>query len=1060
MITLRIPDSDHPEILQSQRVRRNAPLKEIFIFFLFLFFIISFPHKLKAQNGKDNYEEISVFLVVQGIGGFDISAIYKDDQIFIPVSEIFQCLKINQKKSIDNDSISGFFLSESNKYYISYPGNSIFINNKLNQVTENELIKTESSGLALKIDQFGKLFGLDCKFDFSNLMIELKTSHELPVIRELRLEQIRRNISRLRGEIKVDTTFERKYHVFKGGMADWAVYSTQVNNGKTETRALLGLGGELLGGETNIEINYSSRSNFEKRQQQYSWRWANNNSKIVKQISVGKIHSNSVASIYSPLIGTVITNTPTTYRRSFGTYAMTDFTEPGWSVELYINNVIVDFTTADASGFFKFDIPLVYGASNITVKFYGPWGEERLKEQRISVPFNFLPVGELQYSIAGAMVQDTSHSIFSRSEFNYGISRHLTIGGGYEYLSSIKSAPSIPFVSASAQLFNNLLLNGEYAHGVRSKTNISYNFPNNFVIDIDYTKYVHEQKAITFNYLEERRIRVSLPILLNKIKAYSRLSYSQNVLKETSYSTAEAIISTFYKNVSANFTANANWLGKYDPYIYGNLALGYRFSRTLSIRPQIQYDFSNKNLIYTKLEIENNFSRKCNLSLIWENNIRSQFNSIELTFRYDLSFSQVSFNTRISKNYIMTGENARGSIALGSGNNKVIPTSRTQVGRAGLTIVPFLDINNNNHRDKNEPITPGLNIRINGGSILPNSKDSIIRIMDLEPFASYMLEFSDTQFDNIAWQLQNKTISVLMDPNQFKLLEIPIKIMGEINGIIYIKTGSNLKAQGRIQINIFNTAGKQVAKTQSESDGYFNYIGLAPGKYYAEIDSMQLSRLNAVSTPVRFDFEILASENGDIIDNIEFTILKQGLEIQSNTIPEIKKKNVTEKNEMGEIKKQQTTIAEKNAKSEPILIPSPVFKNDKPKSIEPEKVKTEPDSQIKPQKKLVKEEVSNVGSPTNQIVQENTRPTLAPNSENTLSTLKKFYIQAGAFKSKDNADKLSNLLYSNTQKRWFIIYDAGLHKVRLGYFTTREAALEAEKSLTIPGIPHFIGKTQ
>ena len=142
-----------------------------------------------------------------------------------------------------------------------------------------------------------------------------------------------REPSRLRGEITVDTTYQRKYHILKGGMADWAVYSTQLNNGPTETRALLGLGAEFLGGETNIELNYSSKYNFEKRQQQYHWRWANNNTKLVKQVTVGKISSRSVASIYSPLIGTVITNTPTTYRRSFGSYTMSDFTEPGWTLK-------------------------------------------------------------------------------------------------------------------------------------------------------------------------------------------------------------------------------------------------------------------------------------------------------------------------------------------------------------------------------------------------------------------------------------------------------------------------------------------------------------------------------------------------------------------------------------------------------------------------------------------------------------------------------------------------------------------------------------------------------
>ena len=976
----------------------------------FLLFIIAFsflllrPAIAEAQDSGNDYEEISVFLAVQGIGGYDVTAIYKNDQIYLPVSEVFQVLKINQKTSEFNDTISGFFLDENNKYIISQSGRSVFIDGKLIKLQDDEMLNLETTSLALRLDQYGKIFGLNCKFNFSSLTVELQTSHELPVIKELRLEQMRKNISRLRGEITVDTTYERRYHLFRGGMADWALYSSQVAGGTTETRALLGLGAEFLGGETNIELNYSSRNNFEKRQQQYHWRWANNETKLVKQITVGKIASRSVASIYSPLIGTVITNTPTTFRRSFGTYTMTDFTEPGWTVELYINNVVVDFTTADASGFYKFDIPLVYGSSSVMLKFYGPWGEERQKEQTINVPYNFLPKGEWQYTLAGAMVQDTSHSFFTRAETNFGINRHLTLGGGFEYLSSIKSAPSIPFVTGSAQVFNNFLLNGEYAYGVRTKALFSYSLPSNFSVDFDYTKYVHEQKAITFNYLEERKIRVSLPVSIKKFKAYTRFSYAQNILKETNYSTAEATFSTFYKGVSANFTGNANWIKNHDPYIYGNLGLGFRFFRSLSFRPQVQYDFTNKDLIFTKVELENNFSPKCNLSMVWENNVRSNINSVELTFRYDLSFVQTSLSTRVSKGYIMTGQSARGSFALGSGNGRVIADKRTQVGRAGLTVIPYLDINNNNHRDDNEPIVSGMNIRINGGRILPDSKDSIIRILDLEPFASYMLEFSDTQFDNIAWQIKDKTISILMDPNQFKLLEIPVKVMGEINGMIYMKTGAKLRAQGRIQINIFDQKDNLIAKTQSESDGYFNYLGLAPGSYYAEVDKMQLSRLKSVSLPQRFGFEIHATETGDIIDNIEFQLSKQS-------------------------DYNQEVAAKEPEKSEII----PVVKEELPVTM-PEVSKVQP---------AIKEEI--VSTPPADIV---------PQATET----HKFFIQSGAFKNKKNADRLVRDLTKLTSQKWFIDNEDGLYKVRLGYFGSKETADDFKSSLNTPEISYYVSE--
>ena len=170
-----------------------------FLFSIVCAVFLLFTNTAKAQVSADEYEEISVYLAVQGVGGYDVTAVYRNDQVYLPVAQIFQCLKINQKTTEFNDTISGFFLDENNKYIISIPGRSVFIDGKLVKLTDEELINFETTGPSLRVDQYGRLFGLNCKFNFSSLTVELKTAHELPVIKELRLEQMRKNISRLKG---------------------------------------------------------------------------------------------------------------------------------------------------------------------------------------------------------------------------------------------------------------------------------------------------------------------------------------------------------------------------------------------------------------------------------------------------------------------------------------------------------------------------------------------------------------------------------------------------------------------------------------------------------------------------------------------------------------------------------------------------------------------------------------------------------------------------------------------------------------------------------------------
>jgi hypothetical protein len=987
---------------------------------ILLFFLLSLFGNVKSafSQTEPEYDEIAVFMMIQGVGGFEMDAIYMNGQVYIPVADLFGYLKINHLSSRNYDSVSGFFLREQERYLINGIEKTIVVGSNRISLDESALLRMPT-GLYLRNDIFGKAFGLNLSFSFRSLSLELKTNLELPVIKELRLEQMRKNVSRLKGEVSVDTTLERKYHFFAGGMADWSVIATQNSGGTSDTRASLGLGAELFGGETNILLNYSSRIGFDERQQQYRWRWANNDSKLVRQVMAGKIQPRSIASVYAPVIGVSATNTPTTFRKSFGSYILSDYTEAGWAVELYINNVIVDFTTADASGFFSFDVPLVYGTSQVILKFYGPWGEERIREQTINIPYNFLPKGTTEYIASSGIVRDTSNAIFTRAEAGYGVHRNFTVGGGIEYLSSIKTGSTIPFLNTSVRFLRNFLFSGEYAHGVKTRGLLNYRLPSNLVFELDYTNYVPGQKAISFNYLEERKASLSLPLRIGEFRSFARLSYRQNVLQQAKYSTAEILLSTYIHGISANISGFANWLSEGKPYIYSNAALGFKIGRFTNFRPQAQFDITNQRLVSLKAELERSFSQKAFLSISIEENIRSAYRGIEVSFRYDLPFAQTSATLRHANGRLLSTESARGSFAFGSGNGHVHADNRSVVGRGGLTITPFLDINHNGKRDTNEPIAQGLNIRLNGGRLLQYPEDSLIRIMELEPYASYLLELDDNSFENIAWQLKNKILSVNTDPNQFKKIDIPVLVMGEVNGMVYVKSGNVLKGQGRILVNFYDDKGELIMRSMTESDGFYNYLGFAPGSYTAMIDTAQVSRLGYISEPSKIEFEIRAISTGDIVDDVSFTLIKTTMDQTetSNSIIETQKPSEPAEKPVGQTEKAGEKQPEIKAGS-------------KPEEVKPLEIKSE------------------ISGPT-MIISGNLDPEAGP-----------FFVQAGAYGTRDNADQLANSLSKLSKEKCGIIKEGNIYKVRLGYFDNARSANICLIQLIEAGYQCFIGEVK
>jgi hypothetical protein len=890
----------------SLSMRMLVILPRIYTFFVILFSSFHFI-PLSAQD-KVEYDEIPVFLDVPRLGGTDMTAVIRGEELYLPVTDLFDFLKIKNVPTTGLESVSGFFINPDAAYLISRTDNIIRYQDKTYNLEPGDLIRTESN-LYLRSSYFGKVFGLDCKFNFRSLSVTVNSKLELPLIREMRQEEMRKNLTRLKGEVVADTSIGRSYPLFKFGMADWSVNASEEINGVSETRLNLALGAMIAGGEATASLYYNSPEPFTEKQQHYLWRYVNNDFNAVRQVMAGKISTNSISTIYNPVVGIQVTNTPTTYRRSFGSYTLSDRTEPGWLVELYVNNVLVDYVKADPSGFFTFKVPLVYGSTIVKLKFYGPWGEERIREQYISIPFNFLPEKTLEYTASAGIVEDTLMSRFSRANVNYGLSKNITLGGGVEYLSSVTSRPAMPFLDASLRITNNMLLSGEYTFGVRAKGTFSFSLPSNLQLDLNYTWYDKNQKAINFNYREERKATLSMPLHIAKISTYQRFSVYQIVLPASNYTTAEWLFSGMFFGVNSNFSTYGIFNSSNDPYYYSNLSLAFRLPAGFVLMPEAQFGYNKNGFISSKIRLEKTLLEHAYLNLSYEQYFISSMKLAEVGFRYDFSFAQTGVSVRQSDKKTTFVQYARGSIINDSKSKYVGANNRTNVGKGAISITAFIDINLNGYRDGEEPKIDGLNIRANGGQIEKRERDSTIRIIGLEPYTSCFIELDPNSFDNLSWRLPYQTMSVSVDPNIMKNIEIPIIVVGEASGNIALYKDGETKGLGRIIVSFFSTTHKPVGKTLTEDNGYFSYFGLTQGKYSVRVDTAQMRKLGMISEPDSLQFDILPGAEGDFVENLDFI-----LKMKPGITPVISEKPVSRKDStimiIHEVTQELVTISE------------------------------------------------------------------------------------------------------------------------------------------------------
>jgi hypothetical protein len=807
---------------------------------------------------------------------------------------LFELIKINNQTSEDGKLISGFFCKESYQYIIDFQKKEIKYKQKTLNLSKTDFVY-DAGIWYLSRQIIESVFGINSSFDYRNLLGSVSADFEFPVLTLMKQEKNRKMLSNTSGTIeKFDRIYAKRFHLFRFGNFDWSVSSAQAGNlsrsstwWSRQNYFNMGFGSELLGGEADVWLNYNENARFERNQQRYQWWWANDKSSIIKQVRLGRVPLNAISTIQYPIDGITLSNTPVKSKNILGEYLVSDITNPNWLVELYINRMLVSFVKADASGFFSFKIPITYGVTSITLRFYGPNGEERSLQKELNVPYNFLPKNTFEYKVTAGRMLDSLGSKFLNASLGYGLTRNITISAGVEYLQTIlRNKPYIPYFSLLFVPFSKLIVLGEYDHKVRTSLQINLRL-NRATLDMKYVKLDKNQTAITNRYLEDRSANLSMPIRIGKVSGLIRPSFHQSIFRSSIYNDGQFMFSCSYKGFSSNITNYVAWSTYSNPNVYSNFGLSYRFKDGLDLTTGNQYNFTTGKLVSFQLKLAKKVFKNGLVRLNYDNYLLSaNSNTISLSFNYQFNFMNTSVSASVKKSFVQFTENVSGSISTEGNQGNIYFNNQGSVGTCRVAVYAFLDTNNNGILDVGEPMVDNLNVKCDQGKVITGAKDSIIRIVDLSPFREYNLHFDETKFSNPSWKIKTKDIQLTTDPNQFKKVLVPVNVLGEINGVLIGKKG---KGQGRVYIEIYTNKDSLVAHTLTEEDGYFSYLGLLPGKYIIKGNKTQLMLLHKDIKPV--SFVIRPSVEGEIkeigkiklIDNE--TSLKDITPVQAEPVP-------------------------------------------------------------------------------------------------------------------------------------------------------------------------------
>lgn len=844
---------------------------------LFLFILtINATLNLAAQEIPNDLEEVEVLFNVPNIGTTTIPALLNEAAIYLPITDVFQYLRIKMDVAPDGMTLQGFFIREDIPYSINIVERKIHKGDQQYPLSKAELITTEDRAY-LRSNLYEEIFGLECQFDFRALSVKLRTTLELPAIRELLRERLRANLKKLTDSVRYDRRIPRRRLLLNGGMFDWTYFSTFNQAASPSHTAILQLGGELAGGDASVGVTATTQHRLTWRDIPATWHYVadeNSYNDLFSQAYVGHIGSSLPFPYGYNALGAQITNIPPIYRKSFGIYRISDRTDPDWSIELYVNNQLVDFVKADGSGDYSFEIPLSYGRTDVTLRFYGPWGEERWVERKIQVPYSFLPPGEVEYELIGGILQDLAFAPFGQGRLHVGLTSGITLNSGLSYIIRDINNIMLPSVGASVRLFDELLLSGEYTHDLEYRGSLGYTLPLQIGLELYHRQLTgihspaHEAKT------KESGMAITFPfdLFLFSGNAQGNARYSSSLTSRTISGSMAVATSLF--GIPAGITtaielSGADSLLLQSARTAGRLSfLTYFLGGFTSFRPQLEFNHLTQRIAIGRFDLERTFFNIVRLG----GTITYDFQNKQLgwlaTLSFDLPFAQINTNVQRQAQLLGGSVSGRGSLQYDSDNSTLIAGRRNVVGKAAASLVGFLDINNNGLMDPEDQQLRGLDIAINGGIVDRSYNDSITRVLDLEPYRNYFIKIDPASLEDIAWKPKYSTMMVNLTANRFQQITVPIIVGAEINGKVVLQRNNSKKGLSGMKIIFNQIDGEYRDSVVTEPGGEYHYIGLPVGRYSVSVDSGQLRAIAGNPKQKMVEITVKESRDGEIIDNV------------------------------------------------------------------------------------------------------------------------------------------------------------------------------------------------
>lgn len=581
--------------------------------------------------------------------------------------------------------------------------------------------------------------------------------------------------------------------------------------------------------------------------------------------------------------GFSLNNLPLEYRTAFGSRAFRGQLPEGWTVELYQNGTLLGFRRSRPDGRYEFpEVPLRFGMNDFQLQFLGPYGERRKESFRLDIAGDQPPPGSFYYQVMASIPRQeaAAGSAFLGSQLTprgknalgsleYGLSPALSVkaggarvvlqDGAHQYvvagLRGVLPYLALDFYGARDR--GPLGSQGEAFQGLL-RTGFGYNS-----LSLRRAQYLGGfQTPSLVGATGTHLLKAETQGDLNASAPFSGRIFSLGgTLWEQSFVDGERRLRSRVQAglglQSLSFTA---FLGRSRWTAQNQSEMGLTVSARaggFGLQGEVQSQSQSAGTRGTVWAVNGDYQRSTGMSYRAAIQKASPDSSAILV-QAGAARLAGSFGFGVDGSWSRAGGwgvtvRLQLSVQREPRSGQWTTSAQSLASSGSVSAQAYLDENGNGKKEPTERVLEGTRFTVRDGIQSENHSHNprIAWYAQLGRSQWVPVAVDATSLEDLSLQPSEAASFILPRPGKVIRLDVPVQILGEVNGTTRRRMGAVTKDFGGLEVELTSADQKIVRRIRTAYDGFFEIRGLPVGSYTLTVTKEERQRLHLIKVPKR-----------------------------------------------------------------------------------------------------------------------------------------------------------------------------------------------------------------